>query len=115
MLTLEDLKFFLMIPVVLSGCCYLMASVIARLSSSVPRRIYIRRLFLMFVFVVVWWAYYLPYGSRAYVGDGNDGTAQWKFVRKNHGAFYGAHSIWAWCIVALVNRPRRQTHDTRQS
>jgi hypothetical protein len=92
----------LLIQAVLSGLCYLVASIGARLISPLPRRIYIARLLFMVGFVVTWWLYHFA------TGQGNRGNALdpdfWYGVARNLGRDIGALMIWAWFIVAIIDR-----------
>jgi len=69
----------------------------------------------MLVISVVWWSYYLPYGTRPFIGNLADGDTLWAFYRNHWGALYGAQTIWAWWIVALVDRPKVSKEDTQNS
>ena len=94
-----------LLPTAFGGVCYLLATLGARFISPVPRHIYFARLALMLVFLLAWWAYYCNAVAFAwsgppdrYVGPGP----------KNIGTLYGAHTIWAWCLVALIAYPKRK-------
>lgn len=100
-----------LVPSVLSVCCYLIAATGARLIFSTPRQIYISRLLVMLVFLGVWWGCYLPDAGRAYFGNGADpdnANRYARFLATQTGRFYGAQTIWAWFIVALLDRPRQK-------
>jgi hypothetical protein len=57
----------------LSGCCFLLATVLARLICPPPKESYYVRLVLMFFMVIVWW-FSLAMMARAYIGNGADPT-----------------------------------------
>ncbi len=94
-----------LLPTVFGGVCYLLATLGARFISPVPRHIYFARHALMLVFLIAWWAYYCNEVAFAwsgpperYVGPGP----------MNIGTLYGAHTIWGWCIVALISYPKKK-------
>jgi hypothetical protein len=91
----------------LSGLSYLVANLAARHVSSTPRKLYRARLAFMFVFLIVWWVVLLPYGARAHAGNFLDPDF-WHHVARDIGIFYGAQTIWAWCIVALLEWPKKK-------
>ncbi len=96
------------IPVILSSLCYIVASIAARFGASTPRRIYVARLIFMLLLLVVWWGYFLPASAKAFSGnwaDPHNGERYASFLAKQAGTAYGLQAIWAWCLVALLDRP----------
>ena len=98
-----------LVQVVLSGICYCVISAIARMFSSTPRGIYFRRLLFMFIALVIWWVLYPMLTASAFIGNGADPHNAERFaswMAKQLGTEYGVHTIWAWFVVALVDRPK---------
>jgi ABC-type transport system involved in multi-copper enzyme maturation permease subunit len=100
---------------VLSACCFGIAAGAARLVASVPRQIYVVRLVFMFLLLIVWGAC-VPAMASAFIGNGADPQnanrhARWE--AKNVARFYGAHTIWPWCLVALLDRPKGKARETQ--
>jgi hypothetical protein len=94
----------LLIQTVLSGLCYLVSSVGARVLLSVPKDIYIARLLVMVGFVVVWWSYF-QITAHADIGNGLDPDF-WYGVAWHLGKDIGALMIFAWLIIAVIDRPK---------
>ncbi len=97
-----------LVPVFWSVVCYFAASFISRIHSSSSREIYIRRLILMFIVTVFWCALYPALGS-AFFGNSADPRNEERqslWMAKQLGTHYGIHAIWAWVLVALIDRPK---------
>ena len=97
-----------LVPVVWSAVCYIAVSLVSRFHSSTPREIYFRRLLLMFIVALVWWVFYPALGS-AFIGNSADPRNEERhalWVAKELGMRYGVHAIWAWFLIALIDRPK---------
>lgn len=106
-----------LVPVALSAICYLLVSLVAQLTSNAPREYYFRRLILLFVALVIWWVFYLPLSATAFIGnwaDPHNAERYALWTAKQLGVGYGIHSIWAWVIVALVDRPKMRLRNPLQ-
>ena len=85
-----------------SFVCFVVASLVARQFSSSVRRAYWMRLTLMLVLLIVWWGLFFP------------AIIPTREEREHHlrsrtvAAQYGMHTIWIWCAVAAVNRPKEK-------
>ncbi len=104
------------IPVLMSSLWYSIANLAARLFASTPRQIYIARLILMAVLLVVWWGFYLPSVAKGFGGNFADpqiGERYASYLAKQAGTTYGLQTVWAWFVVALIDRPRRHVHAAR--
>jgi hypothetical protein len=98
-----------LVPVALSAISYFLISVLARFHSSTARMIYFRRLFLMFFAVVIWWIFYPILTASVFIGnwaDPHNAERYASWMAKRLGTTYGVHAIWAWVIIALVDRPK---------
>lgn len=98
-----------LVPVAFSAICYFLISVVARRHSSTPRQLYFRRLFLMFVVLVVWWVFYPMLSASAFAGnwaDPHNAERYTLWMAKRSGTAYGLQAVWAWVIVALIGRPK---------
>ena len=95
------------VAAVLSGLCYLVAIIGARLVSSSPRDIPFARLAFTFLFVLAWFLVYLPYSARAHAGNLLD-PGFWYHVARVTGSGYGAVAILAWFIVAIIECFRKK-------
>jgi hypothetical protein len=78
---------------------------LARYHSSVPQKIYFRRLAMMAGFVLIWCFFYAPAVAAAVHGNLLDDHF-WYAVARYRGMAYGMQTIWAWCIVALIDWPK---------
>ena len=101
----------LLVPALLSGLCYFAADRTARGLESSPGKVYAVRLAIMAGAVVLWWACYALLFSSATVGK-QQFASFWYAVALREGMVYGAHSIWAWCAVALIDWPKMPTDNT---
>jgi hypothetical protein len=95
-------------PVIWSAACYFAVNFISRIHSSCSREIYIRRLVFMAIATLVWYMLY-PALSSAFIGNNadplnEDRHALW--MAKKLGMSYGIHAIWAWLLIALIDRPK---------
>ena len=95
---LAAIKAFL-VPTVAGGVCYVMATLGARFISAVPKHIYIARMVLMFVLGVPLFFYFFFVQGDLTVINGQ-GPAPRKI-----GAFYGACTLIAWLVLAIISRP----------
>ncbi len=94
-----------LIPAVLGFLAYILATFSARFISPVPRHVYIGRLAFLAVFVLLIWVLYLPSTAITFSGS------QERYYRlggdaRGMGTFYGMHTTWIWCILALLKWPR---------
>src|SRR5689334_19309824 len=103
-LTTKEIVRFL-IPSALGCLSYALTTLAARFISPVPRHIYIGRWVFLAAFILLIWILYLPStaitfsGSRErYYSMGGDARGM--------GTFYGMHTTWIWCIVALLKQPK---------
>jgi|SRR6516164_550079 hypothetical protein len=94
-----------LVPATLGCLAYLLATATACFISSVPRRVYIGRLVMLAVFVLSMWLVYLPLVAVAFSGD-RVHYYQLGGETQGMGTFYGMHTIWIWCILALLKRPK---------
>jgi hypothetical protein len=98
-----------LVPVVLSGICYFLVSEAARRFSSTPRGIYFRRLFYMLIVVAIWFLLYPFFGFSAFIGNGADphnAEREASWMAAQLGRSYGIYAIWAWLLIALIDRPK---------
>lgn len=89
---------------ILAGAGYCAATWLARRTPSPPREIYIARLGLMAAFLGCWWFLYAPFCCRA-VGGNELLIGFWCAVARQAGRYYGLHTIWAWCAIAVIDWP----------
>lgn len=100
---------------VLSTCCFVVAAGAARLVATTPRDIYRTRLVFMTLLVILWWLC-VPITASAFIGNSADPRNAERHARweaGNAARFYGAHTIWPWCLVALLDRPKGKGHWNR--
>ena len=100
----------LLVSALLSGLCYFAADRTAQRLGSSPGKVYAVRLAIMAAGVVLWWACYALLFSHANVGKAQLANF-WYGVALREGMAYGAHSIWAWCAVALIDWPKLPTNN----
>lgn len=98
----------------LSACSFLIATGGAWLITLPPRKIFGARLVLMLIILIVWWIC-VPATAPAYSGkyaDPQDANRHARWEARQSARLYGAHTIWAWCVVALLRRPKaRRGHE----
>ncbi|MBW8864419.1 MAG: hypothetical protein JF609_05760 [Verrucomicrobia bacterium] len=95
-------------PVIWSAICYFAISFISQIHPASPRDIYVRRLVLMFIVTLVWSMLYPALGS-AFIGNSADPRNEERhalWVAKELGMGYGVHVIWAWLLIALIDKPK---------
>ena len=102
-------------PVVLSAVCYFVASSIARLGTSTSREFYYTRLFWMFVALFLWWFLYPAFHHSEFIGNSasphNAERRAWWMARQL-GWSHGMHAIWAWLLIALIDRPKLRPNQS---
>jgi MFS superfamily sulfate permease-like transporter len=101
--TKEIVRF--LIPTALGCLSYVLATLVARFISPVPRHIYIGRLVFLAVFIVLVWVLYLPSAAIAFSGS-QERYAALGGEARGMGTFYGMHTTWIWCVLALLKRPK---------
>lgn len=94
----------LLIPVILSGAAYFGINFVARQLGRRTWTIYACRLGIMIGFTAVWWFCYGYFFLRAHAGNALSAD-NWYRVAFREGVGLGMHSLWAWFIVALIDRP----------
>ena len=90
---------------VLGVICYALVNIIARFHTATERGIYLRRLVLLAIVTVLWWLYlptFLGYGGARQIVDVTSGL----WTARELGLSYGMNTIWAWVVVALIDRPK---------
>lgn len=94
----------LLIPVILSGAAYFGINFLAHHLGGKTWTIYACRLGIMIGFTAVWWFCYSYFFLRA-----NTGSLQlarpWYWLAFHEDVGFGMHSVWAWLVVALIDRP----------
>ena len=108
-ITTKEIVRFL-IPTALGCLSYIAATAAACFISRVPRHVYVGRLAFLALFILLIWVFYLPSTAIAFSGD------QERYYRlggdaRGMGTFYGMHTTWIWCILALLKRPKIR-HET---
>jgi hypothetical protein len=103
-----------LIPTALGVISYFAATLAARLISPVPRYVYLGRMVFMAVFVLLIWTFYFPSTVEAFSGTRERYYARGMGIR-SMGTIYGMHTIWIWCIIALVKCPKRIRDDSAAS
>jgi hypothetical protein len=96
-------------PVALSTICYFLVSAVARSMSSTSRDFYVRRLIWMLVATVLWCLLYPVFHSTAFIGNGadpHDAERRAWWMARQIGWSHGIHAIWAWLLIALIDRPK---------
>ena len=101
----------LLVSAILSCLCYCAADRAARRLAFKPRTVYAVRLAIMAGTVVLWWACYAVLFLRPTVGK-LQFASFWYAMALREGMAYGAHSIWAWCAVALIDWPKMPLDNT---
>jgi hypothetical protein len=99
----------------LSAFCFVIATGLARFIAPPPRNAYVSRLVLMFLILIIWWLC-VPLTAAAYIGnsaDPKDANRRGKWEAKQEARLYGAHTIWPWCLVALLHRPKGKPQEVR--
>lgn len=96
----------LLIPTLLSGLGYFAADRIAHAINSKSWMIYASRLVFVAGFTLLWWFCYGNFVLRASAGNQLLADVYYRMAL-HEGVGYGMHSIWAWCVVALIDWPRR--------
>ena len=107
--TAKEIVRFL-IPTALGCLSYVLATLAARFISPVPRHVYIGRLAFLAVFILLIWVLYLPSTAIAFSGSRERYYTMGGDAR-GMGTFYGMHTTWIWCILALLKRPKTR-HET---
>lgn len=95
----------LLIPTILSCFGYVAADWVVRRLRFRPWKIYASRLAIMVGFVLLWWFCYYEFVFRALAGKLQLADTYYRMA-VYEGVGYGMHSIWAWCVVALIDWPR---------
>jgi hypothetical protein len=88
-----------------SFACFAVASLIARRFSGSPKRAYWVRLALMLFCVVAWWGLFFP----AIIPTHNE--RMYYLSPRTVAAQYGMHTIWVWCAIAVVARPKEKKEE----
>jgi hypothetical protein len=92
-------------PAILGCLAYWLATVLASLISSVPRRRYLGRLFILTVFVL---AITVFYGHPNLVSTGRPDNARMIWVMEV-GCRYGTMSLYLWLVFAILKWPKDET------
>ena len=101
------------VTAVLSGLTFWVSCIGARFTASSPRHIYFARLAFMFGLLVVWLGI-LPFAASAHRGNALD-PIFWYHIARDIGISYGAQTIWAWFIIALLEWPRKKQMPPNKS
>jgi hypothetical protein len=99
---------------VLGVICYALVSIVARFHATTGRGIYLRRLVLLAIVTVLWWFYlpaFLGYGGARQMVEVTSGL----WGAKQLGLSYGMNTIWAWVVVALIDRPKLRPNNSLQA
>jgi hypothetical protein len=96
-----------LVPALLGVLAYVVATLVAHLSSSVARHAYVNRLIclvILFVFICLLWPAEAFSGSRErYFRSGQEA--------KSLGTSYGMGTWLIWFILALLKRPKKTRDD----
>jgi hypothetical protein len=94
------------------GCVfYLLANFLAKFSEG-NLGFYKTRLWFMSMLVVIWWGWIFVH-ALGMSKSGRLGDALYN-MPITVGRHYGENTIWAWCIVALIDGPRRNLNEVKQ-
>ena len=93
-----------------AGACYFIASFFARQVVSKRLAIYLVRLAFMLIFSVIWFLCCIQM-SIPRMGDALR-PEYWYRIAWQDGVGYGALSLCAWIIVALIDRPKQRYDKT---
>src|SRR5579859_228758 len=96
-------------PVLLSALCFVLVHSLARSVSASPRQFYVRRLIWMIIVAVLWLCFNPALHQTAFFGNtasplNAERHAAW--MASQMGWAYGIHAIWAWLVLALIDRPK---------
>ena len=112
-ITQKEIVRFL-IPTALGCIAYMAATLAAWCISPLPRHVYIGRLIFLFLFMLVIWVFYLPSAAIAFSGSREHFYALGGAAR-GMGTYYGAQTLWIWCVLALLKWPRRGVPANNES
>ena len=92
---------------ILSGVCYWISTIAARLASPSEGDIPFSRLIFISIFVAAWLLFYVPHSGKAHAGNFLDPDF-WYHISRGTGFSYGAVSILGWFVAAIIECVRQK-------